>query len=72
MHVHYNVGNLERARMQRAIFVTGILIVIPPVSTVGVLLLRRIFPDTIWINYLGPAASAIAVLWFAKTFLGKG
>ena len=57
--------------MARAIFVIGVLVAIPLTSTIGVLLLRHIFPDTIWINYLGPAASALAVLWFAKTLLRK-
>ena len=54
------------SEIQRVVFITGMLIAIPLASTVAVLLLRRMFPDDIWPNFLGPAASALAVLWCMK------
>lgn len=54
------------SKVHRVIFVTGVLITIPLASTVAVLLLRRMFPGDVWPNFLGPIASALAVLWFVK------
>lgn len=45
-------------------FLVGGLAAIPLAATVIVLVLKRIFPDSVAVNFIGPALSMVGVVMF--------
>ncbi|WP_262031819.1 hypothetical protein [Microvirga sp. Mcv34] len=53
-------------RRQRIIFMLGVVIAIPIAATDAVLALKHLFPDSVAVNFIGPALSIAGVLWFLR------
>lgn len=54
------------AKSQRRALLVGGLIAIPLAATDIVLVLKRMFPDSVAVNYLGPALAVIGVVMFLR------
>lgn len=51
---------------EKRTFLIGGLVAIPLAATVIVLVLKRIFPDSIAVNFLGPVLAAVGVVMFLR------